>query len=107
MNKTFRAGLFLVTAANVEDAQNIAETLVTERLAACVTLHPVRSVYRWQAEIQREDEVQLMIKSDLALSEKLIERVKQIHPYEVPEIVSVAFDSGLPAYLNWIDEQVH
>jgi periplasmic divalent cation tolerance protein len=107
MNKNFKAGLFLVTAPNKEEAQKIAEILVTDRLAACVTLTPVRSVYRWKGEIQREDEVQLMIKSDLSMSEKIIERIQQIHSYEVPEIVSVAFDSGLAAYLNWIDEQVH
>ncbi|NBX16371.1 MAG: divalent-cation tolerance protein CutA [Proteobacteria bacterium] len=106
MKNSFKAGLFLVTAPNNEEAQKIAEVLVNERLAACVTLTPVKSVYRWQGEIQKDDEVQLMIKSDLALSDKIIERIKQIHSYEVPEIVSVPFESGLPAYLNWIDEQV-
>jgi periplasmic divalent cation tolerance protein len=106
MKNNFKAGFFLVTAPNNEEAQKIAEVLVAERLAACVTLSTVKSVYRWQGDVQREDEVQLMIKSDLSMSEKIIERIQQIHSYEVPGIVSVPFESGLPAYLNWINEQV-
>ncbi|WP_346293152.1 divalent-cation tolerance protein CutA, partial [Sphaerothrix gracilis] len=81
-------GVVLVTASSETEASAIASALVQERLAACVSLVPIQSVYRWQGEVQQETEWQLMIKSDLAQFTALAERVQQLHSYEVPEIIA-------------------
>ncbi len=102
----FKAGLFLVTAANLAEAKSIAETLVSERLAACVSFYPLTSVYRWKDKIHCDDEVQLVIKANVNQSQIIIARIKELHSYDVPEIVAIPFADGLPAYLSWMKEQV-
>lgn len=101
----FKAGIFLVTAANLNEAKSIAETLVSERLAACVSFYPLTSVYRWKEKIHCDDEVQLVIKANVNQSQIIIARVKELHSYDVPEIVAIPFADGLPAYLSWMKEQ--
>lgn len=96
--------LLFCTCPDRETALRLAETLVSERLAACVSLLPgISSVYRWQGEVERADEVLLLIKSTQERFEALAERVRQLHPYEVPELIAVPMTEGLPDYLNWID----
>lgn len=106
MMSSFQPGIVFVTEANQHSAQKLAETLVSERLAACVSLQHINSIYRWKNEIQKDKEIQLIIKTDLNKSELLINRIKDLHSYEIPEIVMIPIASGLPAYLNWMAEQV-
>lgn len=85
------------------DADRIATALVEERLAACVNLvGPVRSVYRWQGAVQRDDEILAVIKTTSARLGALGERLRELHPYEVPELVALPVSAGLPAYLTWV-----
>ena len=87
-------------------AQRIAEALVEERLAACVSMVPgLRSVYRWQGAIERADEVLLLVKTTREQVESLTARVAQLHPYELPELLSVEVAGGAAAYLHWVDAQ--
>jgi len=87
-------------------ARRIADTLVDERLAACVSVLPgLRSVYRWQGAIERADEVLLLIKTVRGQVEPLTARVASLHPCELPELVAVEAAGGLAAYLDWVEEQ--
>lgn len=87
-------------------ASGIARALVEQRLAACVTQLPqVRSVYRWQDEVQEAEEVLLMIKTSTLRFASLCERITALHPFEVPEIIALDIRDGLPAYLTWIQSQ--
>ena len=83
----------------------IANALVESRLAACANLvAPIRSIYRWEGKIWDEKEWLLMIKTQKQRYEEVEKRVKSLHSYSVPEIVSVPITAGSSAYLNWIKE---
>lgn len=99
-------GVVLVTAGSRSEAEAIARLLVNERLAACVNLFPVYSVYTWQGAVQQEEEWQLVIKTDLAHFATLAAKVQQVHSYEVPEVIALPIGAGAPAYLNWLAQQV-
>ncbi len=84
-------------------AERIAETLVNERLAACVNLVPgLMSIYRWQGQIQRDAEWLLIIKTRSAVYPQMEARIRDLHPYEVPEIIALPIQAGSAAYLDWI-----
>ena len=87
-------------------ADAIAQALVGERLAACVSRLPgLRSTYRWQGAVESADEVQLLIKTSADRLDALIARLRALHPYELPEAVAVEACGGLPQYLHWVAEQ--
>ena len=87
------------------DAHEFAGTLVAERLAACVNVLPTMdSVYRWEGQIERETERQVVIKTSRARVVLLWERVRDLHPYDVPEFVVLPIVDGNDAYLRWIGE---
>jgi periplasmic divalent cation tolerance protein len=96
--------LVLVTAPNSEVGEKIAKTLVEKELAACVNILPdLRSIYRWEGEVQDDRELLLMIKTrDNLINDHLIPVVKKLHPYQVPEIISLPVEGGGQAYLDWI-----
>lgn len=100
----------IMVLCNVPDAalaQQIAEALVGEQLAACVNIMaPCRSVYRWQGKLENASEVPLQIKTTAAAYPALQARLLQLHPYEVPEIVALPLAAGLPAYLTWVAAEV-
>ena len=97
--------IVFVTTANEEDAAAIGRALVEERLAACANLvGPIRSIYRWRAAVEDASEHLLLIKTRASLFPALQARVKQLHTYEVPEIVAVEIKQGSPQYLAWIHE---
>lgn len=99
--------LVVCNVPDAETAERIAETLVSERLAACVNiLAPCRSVYRWQGAVERADEVPLLIKTRRDAYAQLEARLLALHPYEVPEIVAWPLAQGLPAYLTWVSQSV-
>ena len=95
----------LCTVPDREAGERIAATLVEERLAACVNLIPgLTSIYRWQGKVEKAAECLLVIKTTSSRFEQLRERIKALHPYEVPEIIAVPITVGDSAYLNWISE---
>ena len=87
------------------DAQSFGRTLVEERLAACVNLVALmESVYRWEGRIETESERQIIIKTSRDRLAALWDRVREMHPYEVPEFVVLQIVDGNEAYLRWIGE---
>src|SRR5579859_2678509 len=92
-----------IVAADIDEADRIAEALVDERLAACVNiLGGVRSVYRWQGAVERADEVAMIAKTAQGLFERLAARVRVLHSYDTPAIVAWPIVAGDAAYLDWI-----
>jgi len=99
--------IVLVTAPSQKTAAGIAKMLVKSRLAACANIIPkVRSIYRWQGKLYDEPEVLMVIKTKKALFRRLAEKVRAIHPYQVPEIISLTITAGDKKYLQWLDETV-
>jgi periplasmic divalent cation tolerance protein len=96
-----------VTAGSAEEAERLAKALVEERLAACVNrINPVRSVYRWQGQVEQSDEELLIIKTRKDLFHALEKRVRELHSYSVPEIIAVPVVAGSAGYLGWLSDQV-
>lgn len=87
-----------------DQADAIASTLVEEHLAACVNLFPVKSVYRWKGEICRDPEVTALIKVRADGVDRLRARLRELHPYELPEIVALPVDveASLAEYVAWV-----
>ena len=101
------AHIVFTTCPDSGTAQRIAEALVDRDLAACVNNVPgLRSVYRWKGKRESADELLLIIKARAADYAKLEALVRELHPYELPEIVAVSIETGLPAYLKWIEHDV-
>lgn len=93
----------LVTAGGEEQASLLAGKLVEEELAACVNIIPrIRSVYRWKNEVCDEEEFLLVMKIRSSVFAKLQARVRELHTYEVPEIVRIPIAEGAPDYLDWV-----
>lgn len=95
----------LTTLPADADAGEFGRTLVDERLAACVNLLPVmESIYRWEGKIEFEAERQLIIKTSKDRIGDLWDRVRELHPYEVPEFIVISITDGNEAYLKWIGD---
>ncbi len=96
----------LLVLTNLPDdlsAQQLAQALVEQRVAACVNiLAPCRSVYRWQGKIEDATEVPLLIKTTVSRYAALEAAIRANHPYDVPEIIALRIDRGVPEYLAWI-----
>ena len=91
------------TAEKMQQATMIAETLVEEQLAACVQIGgPILSCYRWKGEIEKSEEYILIIKTSRELYGRVEERIKQLHPYETPEIIAWPIEAGSAEYLDWL-----
>lgn len=94
-----------ITAPNEDEGAAIARTLVQERLAACVNIiGPIRSIYRWQEKVEDEREVLLIAKTRKRLFASLLERVRELHSYTVPEIIALPIAGGSEDYLKWLGE---
>jgi periplasmic divalent cation tolerance protein len=101
------ARVVYVTCPSLKEAEHIAETVVNERLAACVNIFSgVMSVYLWQGTLEKEQEVFLLIKTMQTKLPALQERLLALHSYTVPEFIALPILSGSPAYLQWIEEIV-
>lgn len=95
--------LCLCSCPDDASATRIADALVGERLAACVSIVPgVRSVYRWHGKVERAGEMLLLVKTSAARADTLRERIVALHPHELPEVIMVETNGGLPAYLDWV-----
>jgi periplasmic divalent cation tolerance protein len=92
-----------IVAADMAEANRIAEVLIQDRLAACVNiLGAIRSVYRWQGVVERADEIAMIAKSRADLFEALAARIRALHSYDIPAIVAWPIIAGDAAYLDWI-----
>jgi len=99
--------LVLSTFPDAEVARQIARSLVEEQFAACANLIPgVESVYWWKGVIETSAEVLAIFKTTLEQYPQLEVRLKELHPYELPEIVDITPSDGLPAYMEWIAENL-
>ena len=96
----------LLVLTNLPDraaAERLAESLIEKHLAACVNiLAPCRSVYRWKDAMQRDEEHPMLIKTTAERYAELEAAIRAGHPYELPEIIAVPVERGLPAYLDWV-----
>ena len=96
----------LVSAPDAETARRLARALIEERLAACVNvIEGVRSLYRWEGQIQDDAEVLLVIKTQARRLEALTERVNALHPYDLPEVLALPVVGGSRAYLDWVSAE--
>ncbi len=87
-------------------AEKLALALVEKRLAACVNiLSPCRSMYRWEGKIEDAEEHPVLIKTTVERYPALEAAIRAAHPYELPEIIAVPLAAGLPAYLEWVDDE--
>ena len=99
--------LVMTTVKVRADADRIAKKIVDEKLAACVNVVPsISSTYRWKGKIERSRETLLLIKTSGEKLDKLVERIEELHSYEVPEIIALPIERGLPEYLKWLKESL-
>lgn len=99
----------LLVLTNVPDrpaAERLADALIEKRVAACVNiLAPCRSVFRWQGTVQHDEEHPVLIKTTREAYAALEAEIRAHHPYELPEIIALPVERGLPAYLDWLAEE--
>lgn len=101
----FHAVIVLTTLGADADASALAHTLVAERLAACVNvLPPMVSIYRWKGNVEQDREQQLIIKTATERVAALEDRLRELHPYELPEFLVFPASGGSRAYLRWLKE---
>ena len=97
-----------MTAGSKAEAQKIGRSLVESRLAACVNiLDNMQSIYRWEEQLQEDSEVILIAKTTDKMVSQLIDKVKSLHSYDCPCIVSLPVSSGYPPFLDWIQSEVN
>jgi periplasmic divalent cation tolerance protein len=95
----------LLVLTNLPDraaAERLAELVIEKKLAACVNILACRSVYRWKGAVQRDEEHPMLIKTSAERYPALEKALREGHPYELPEIIAVPIERGLPAYLAWV-----
>jgi periplasmic divalent cation tolerance protein len=96
--------IILCTCPDQDTAEKIAHLLVNDKLAACVNILPgIASIYLWHEKIESAREHLLLIKANKTSYQIIEKTIKKHHPYEIPEIIAVAIENGLPEYLSWID----
>jgi periplasmic divalent cation tolerance protein len=93
-----------VTVGSKREAEKIGFKLVEERLIACANIFPVSSVYRWKGKVERARELVLVAKTRRPLVKRVVKRIRELHSYEIPCIVSFNIERGLKEFLGWIDE---
>lgn len=100
--------LFLVTIGKIDEGKKIARILIENKLAACVNIIPnILSIYAWKGKVEEDEEHILFIKTTEEKSELLIQKILEIHSYEVPECIGFKIVKGSTNYLNWISEVIN
>lgn len=99
--------VLLMTAPSRAAAETIVDSLVAEKLIACgnITL-PIASIYRWQGEIERADEVLVIMKTVERAVERALRRASELHPYDAPELLAITVDAGSAPYMDWVRASV-
>ncbi len=97
--------MIYTTLPDKATTKKIAKTLVKENLVACVNFFPVESAYKWKGKLTEDKEYALIMKTKKSLYRKVEKRLKELHPYEIPAIVSYEIKEGLSDYLSWIKEK--
>lgn len=98
--------MIFVTASSDSEAQTISKDLVGSRLVACANLLPgIRSIFQWKGEVQSEQEVLVIMKSRTELFDRIERRVRELHSYDVPEILAIPILAGSLPYLAWLREE--
>lgn len=105
MSKSDNVVVISTTAPSAESAESLARVLVEQRLAACAQLGPIKSVYRWKGAIETAEETAVWIKTRKALQEQVIQKIAELHEYEVPEVLVAPVSGGLDAYLDWVTDE--
>ncbi len=96
-----------VTVPNREEAEKIARALIESRLAACVNIvNGLKSIYWWQGKIEEDNELLLIIKTRIEVFEELVLKIKELHPYTVPEIIGLPIIAGSKDYVDWLRNEI-
>jgi len=96
--------IILCTCPDKDTAEKIARLLLNDKLAACVNILPgITSMYLWHEQIESAQEQLLLIKANKSCYQAIEKAIQKHHPYELPEVIAVSIDNGLPEYLHWID----
>jgi periplasmic divalent cation tolerance protein len=106
MDNFSKHGVVLVTASSQNEAEKIASALVNDKLAACVNIFSVSSIYTWEGKVHNEPEWQLVIKTDLAFFSQLEAKIRELHSYTVPEIIALPIVQGSQSYLHWMEDNI-
>jgi periplasmic divalent cation tolerance protein len=94
----------ITTTGNKEDAEKIANALLSEKLAACIQVTQIKSYYSWKGSVNVDDEHLLLVKCKEVDYSEIEKCIKANHSYEIPEIILLPISTGLPAYLGWIND---
>ena len=106
MNPEKNSCRVVLCTASPENGEKIARSLVEEHLAACVNISPVRSCYIWNGQLNLDAEALLIIKTEQRMIPKLLSRIRELHSYELPEIIVLPITDGYQPYLDWISQSV-
>jgi Uncharacterized protein involved in tolerance to divalent cations len=98
----YTGAILVLSTTPRKGGEAIAHALVTEHLAACVNILETRSLFRWEGEMNREEEDLLIIKSQSDRAHQIVDRIRQLHPYELPEIIVLPIIGGSTPYLEWL-----
>ncbi len=99
--------LVYITTSGIEESEKIARVLLDERLAACTNILPsIKSIYRGECDLEEDSESLLIAKTDTSKVEKIIEKVKSIHSYDIPCILAIPIIKGSDDYLKWLDGEI-
>lgn len=99
--------VLFITTANADEAQRISKALLNQRKAACVNIVPgVSSLFWWQGKLDSAEESLLVVKTKTSQLNEIVELVKELHSYDVPEIVALPIVDGNQDYLDWLDKEV-
>jgi len=94
--------LLLSTCRDFDEARRIAKTLVDERLVSCVNIVRVDSIYQWKGQVEESEEHLIVAKTESSIYEKAEKRIKALHSYELPEIITLRVERGYAPYIDWI-----
>jgi len=96
----------ITTTETEEESRRIAEAILNARLGACVQIFPIESIYRWEGKVEQAREYRLEIKTRFDRYPKIETLIRNLHSYEIPEILAIPVSGGSSSYLRWIDEEL-
>ena len=97
--------IIYTTITNIEQAELIAQTLLSEKLIACVNMWPINSMYTWNEKIEKTSEIAMFLKTTNTCQELIYKRLKELHPYECPAIITLDTKQAHPDFVHWTNTQ--